>query len=71
MSSTAKNVGSSFSELVDFSGHGAEGLSKVCNIGGGFFVLIGDGDVFGKWFKSWSISMIWIWKRTRLDKISL
>ena len=71
MSSTANNAGSSLSKLVDFSGHGMEGLSKVCSIRGRFCVLTGDGDVFGKWFKSWAISMMWIWKRTGLDKISL
>ena len=64
MSSMTNNARSSFSELVDFSGHGMEELSKVCSIGGRFCVLMGDGDVFGKWFKSWSISMTWIWKRT-------
>ena len=57
MSSMTNNARSSFFELVDFSGHGMEELSKVCSIGRRFCVLMGDGDVFGKWFKSWSISM--------------
>lgn len=52
MSSTTNIVGSSFFELVDFSGHGVEELSNVCSIGGRFYVLMGDEDVFGKWFKS-------------------
>ena len=52
ISSMTNNARSSFSELVDFSGHGMEGLSKVCSIRGRFCVLTGDGDVFGKWFKS-------------------
>lgn len=43
MSSTANNAGSSLSKLVDFSGHGMEGLSKVCSIRGRFCVLTGDG----------------------------
>ena len=43
--------------LVDM-GWIMEGLSKVCSIRGRFCVLTGDGDVFGKWLKSWSISMI-------------